>query len=267
MIGIVVRHKLFGEGEIIQVADTTKPYEKYITVKFAIGEKKFIFPSIFESILTTQNDDLKQKIREALELVEIEKQKVRELEIAKREAERERLQAISSMKKTHIEAPKSYSIDGKLIKGKIYGTNAKKIFLACCDELGWNDIEQKHFGWQTPNYSEIATPEGYSVWFLAHSDWTGTDITEIKNKVSYSTIEQWWTDEFHLKATQRKRVVFAKKDNYYQFLGIFKIADFERTETQYGKTYYIETFNLTSENYPECKVSHEKTLGKDYQCV
>ena len=251
MVGEIVRHKLFGEGEIIQVTDTAKPYEKYITVKFAIGEKKFIFPSIFESILTTQNEELNLKVKETLELIEIEKQNARAEEIARREAEKERLQAINPPKRTSMSTPTCYPIDGKLIQGHVYGTNAKNIFLDCCKEFGWNDTEQKHFGWQTPNYSNLATPEGYSVWFLANSNWTGTEITEVKNRVSYSTIEQWWTEEDHIKATERKRVVFAKKNGYYHFLGIFKLSEYKKAETSYGQTYYIETFNPISENYPE----------------
>ena len=47
MIGEKVRHSIFGEGTIKEVKDGSKTHQKYITVEFKVGDKKFIFPDIF----------------------------------------------------------------------------------------------------------------------------------------------------------------------------------------------------------------------------
>ena len=55
MINEKVTHSIFGEGTITDVKDGAKEYQKYITVKFSIGEKKFVFPDVFTKILTSDN--------------------------------------------------------------------------------------------------------------------------------------------------------------------------------------------------------------------
>ena len=255
MIGEKVVHSVFGEGIIKEVKDGSKNYQKYITVEFKIGDKKFIFPDIFEKILVTDNEVLKSEIKIAFdnikaeqekERIEKEKEKAR-IEFEKAEAERilwEKKQA----KRTHINTT---VISKDLIKGHVYGTAAKDIYEACCDAFDWNKYESKCFGWQTPNYSEIATKEGYSVWFLAHSNWTDSDTADVKNQISETYMEQWWAESDHPNATTRKRLIFAKKDNHYIFLGVFKFIGKERTEMRDSKIYHIERFDLISEKYPE----------------
>ena len=142
-------------------------------------------------------------------------------------------------------------IGGALVKGQAYGTAAKDIYEAGCNAFAWNSHESKCFGWQTPNYSEIATKEGYSVWFLAHSNWTDSDTAEVKNRIFETYMEQWWAELNHPCSTSRKRLIFAKKDNRYVFLGLFKFVGKERTEMHNNKIYHIERFDLISENYPE----------------
>lgn len=255
MVGEKVVHSVFGEGIIKEVKDGSKNYQKYITVEFKVGDKKFIFPDIFEKLLRTSSETLRSEIQIAFdnikaeqekERIEKEKEKAR-IEFEKAEAERLLLEK-KLAKRTHINTT---VIGGNLIKGQVYGTAAKDIFEAGCDAFAWNQYESKCFGWQTPNYSEIATKEGYSVWFLAHSNWTDSDTAGVKNKIYSTYMEQWWMESDHPIATTRKRVIFAKKDNHYIFLGVFKFIGKERTEIQDGKIYYIERFDLVSENYPE----------------
>lgn len=255
MVGEKVVHSVFGEGIIKEVKEGSKNYQKYITVEFKVGDKTFIFPDIFEKLLRTSNETLRSEIQIAFdnikaeqekERIEKEKEKAR-IEFEKAEAERLPLEK-KHAKRTHINTT---VISGNLIKGHVYGTAAKDIFEAGCDAFAWNQYESKCFGWQTPNYSEIATKEGYSVWFLAHSNWTDSDTAGVKNKISSTYMEQWWMESDHPIATTHKRVIFAKKDNHYIFLGVFKFIGKERTEIQDGKIYYIERFDLVSESYPE----------------
>ena len=255
MVGEKVVHSVFGEGVIKEVKEGSKNYQKYITVEFKVGDKKFIFPDIFEKLLRTSSETLRSEIQIAFdnikeeqekERIEKEKEKAR-IEFEKAEAERLLLEK-KLAKRTHINTT---VIGGNLIKGQVYGTAAKDIFEAGCDAFAWNQYESKCFGWQTPNYSEIATKEGYSVWFLAHSNWTDSATAGVKNKISSTYMEQWWMESDHPIATTRKRVIFAKKDNHYIFLGVFKFIGKERIEIQDGKIYYIERFDLVSENYPE----------------
>ena len=148
-----------------------------------MSDKRLIFPDIFDKILKTDSDILKSEIptafentkaKEEKERIEKEKEKER-IEIEKVETERILLEK-KLKKRNHTNTP---VINGDLIKGQVYGTAAKDIFVAGCDAFAWNQYESKCFGWQTPNYSEMATKEGYSVWFLAYSNWTDSDTAGV----------------------------------------------------------------------------------------
>ena len=43
-IGTTVRHKKFGNGKVVKINRN----EKFIFVKFPVGEKKFVFPDAFD---------------------------------------------------------------------------------------------------------------------------------------------------------------------------------------------------------------------------
>lgn len=247
MIGEKIVHSAFGEGTITQVKDSLSKGQKYITVSFASCEKVFLFPDAFEKFLSAKNPQLQNAAEAAIFENKLEEKKKHELEALKKAAEKNAKKAVVSEKKAESSV---YTVDS-LIKGRYYGTNAKKIFSACADSLGWDKNEAKNFGWQTLNYSNIATPEGYSVWFLAHNNWTGTSTYGVKNKISETYMEQWWMEPQHSVATKRKRLIFAKKDNWYMFLGVFEFVGYERREFKDGINYYVERFDLVSENYPE----------------
>ena len=42
-VGSIVSHKKFGKGTVVKLNNN----DKYIYIKFAIGEKKFVFPDAF----------------------------------------------------------------------------------------------------------------------------------------------------------------------------------------------------------------------------
>ena len=156
-----------------------------------------------------------------------------------------------------MKAPSKLVVGNKLNRGVYYGTVAKKIYEDCCDKLGWDIGESGKFGMQQRLYSDIATPEWYSVWFLAHSNWMGESIEEaiearaVFNKISETYMEQWWGKSNHPAATKRKRVLFAKKDGTYMFLGVYEFVGERREEKSGDKMYYVEKFVRVSDEYPE----------------
>lgn len=252
MIGVRVFHSMFGEGVIKEVKDGSKSYQKYITIEFQSGDKRFVFPNAFENILSTDNKTLLEEIQAAFDSIKAEEKRER---AQKEEQARKALQdakqkrSISEKSKGKKSKKSTTVINGNLIRGNYYGTSATSIFSACCEAFSWDESEFKHFGWNTPNYSDIATKEGYSVWFLAHSNWTATDNSKVRNVISETYIEQLWDVVNHPKATTRKKLVFAKKDNLYMFLGIYEFVGKDEIRVRAEKTYYVERFNLVKEEY------------------
>ncbi len=57
---LAVKHKSFGDGIIVLCDD------KYITVKFAELEKKFVYPDIFEKFLTLADGSVPDEIAQDL---------------------------------------------------------------------------------------------------------------------------------------------------------------------------------------------------------
>ena len=252
MIGKRVCHPIFGEGAIKEVKDGSKNYQKYITVEFKSGDKKFVFPNAFENILSTDNSALLEDIKVAFDNIKAEEERERaEKEEKARKALKEAEQKRAVLEKTKGKKSKKSMtvISGNLYRGHYYGTSATSIFSACCEAFAWDERELKHFGWNTPNYSDIATKEGYSVWFLAHSNWTATDNSKVRNVISETYIEQLWDVPNHPAATTRKRLVFAKKDNLYMFLGIYEFVGKDEVRVRGEKTFYVERFNFVAEEY------------------
>lgn len=84
IIGQIVRHKNWGIGEIIAVEQDGG--NSRITVKFAIGEKQFVYPVCFEKFLVAESEAFKNFVDEELRAVATKKENEREL----RETEREK---------------------------------------------------------------------------------------------------------------------------------------------------------------------------------
>ena len=67
---LAVKHKAFGLGEIVSVQG------KYITVKFASTEKKFVYPDSFGKFLKLADGTVSDEILADLAVSNAEKQKV-----------------------------------------------------------------------------------------------------------------------------------------------------------------------------------------------
>lgn len=78
--GQVIRHKTFGSGVITASAPDT------ITVKFSVGEKKFVYPDVFKEYLVFQDKKLQKNIAALI----AEKQALAERQSQMEQLERER---------------------------------------------------------------------------------------------------------------------------------------------------------------------------------
>ena len=258
MINHKVKHVTFGEGVIVGVKDGSKPFEKYLSIKFEIGNKSFVFPSAFEKMLTTDCSELNLMVAEAsakIAKIAEEEKRLKEIETLKKQIKKHENQLTYFGKGNP--SNKTYEIGNQLKRGFNYGTVAEKVYENCCDKFDWRLGEKGKFGKQKKLYSDIATLEGYSVWFLAHNNYMDESLDEaiaarnVYNKVSETYMEQWWGTSNHPRAGERKRVIFAKQNGCYVFLGIYRFVGTRRTEQIGGKNYYVERFDLVCENYPD----------------
>ena len=247
MIGKSVKHAIFGEGLITETKDSKNPHKKLINVRFENRESTFLFPDAFFGFLTTDSEELLDLAKKAKGEIEAEARIV--ICEPKPDALRRNVSCLTEREGRAVSD--KIALTRTLKKGASYGTNAKKIFEACADALGWDSLEKKCFGWQTPNYSEVATPEGYSVWFLAYSNWQKGGSGRPENIISETYMEQWWPDTAYPRATARRRVIFAKRGGAYYFLGIFEFVGSVREEIRDGRRFWVERFNRVSTNYPE----------------
>ena len=61
LIGCEVIHKSFGNGSVVDQSD------EYITIKFMIGIKKFLYPDVFENFMTITNLQMQEKLNAEIE--------------------------------------------------------------------------------------------------------------------------------------------------------------------------------------------------------
>lgn len=139
-------------------------------------------------------------------------------------------------------------VEPYLISGKRYGETAQKIYLDCCDKIGFDRRLAGCFAKQKPLYADNATKEGWPVWFLANSNFTGTRADRWRNKISvnFQYIEESWTYVDELKrdlSDLGERVVFAKIDGSYIFLGVYVL---EKQDDQKS----LRIFKKVGETYP-----------------
>ncbi len=137
-----------------------------------------------------------------------------------------------------------------------HGTRAMDIYINMCSRFGWRLHFKGSFGPQRPLYAINATPEGYSVHFLRHNNWTKTDNGVWFNKIYRDRIEESWPQkEFykpeytHIK--DEIRVVFAHNTKGYAFIGVYKTIGWEeKYDSQLNEQRIIKTYKLISKEYP-----------------
>lgn len=123
----------------------------------------------------------------------------------------------------------------ELVQGLSYGTNAKKIYLQCCDAFGWDKSQAECFTHGHRLYSpEDCDGDGNSVWFICYSNQNNKVVADkhIENFIDENgdRITESLADikDNHAIVTGcNTRIVFAKYDKQYHFCGVFKTVDDE----------------------------------------
>ena len=133
-----------------------------------------------------------------------------------------------------------------------YGTCAQDIYDACCEEFGWDASKRYLFGRRMPLYAEGASPEGYSPWFIAHSNWTEDKGGHWKNTICEGWIEEVWErPNDDMKRDMTKRIVFAKHPTYgYVFLGVYDSSEPQAKRSPEGKIIWVKIYESTAAIYP-----------------
>ncbi len=141
---------------------------------------------------------------------------------------------------------------------RTFGTKARDIYVACCKRFGWDKSKGYLFGPKMLLYAEGASPEGYSPWFVAHSDWTEDEAKKWRNIIYADRIEEIWKQPSdNMTEDMTLRIVFAKRRDYildykYVFLGIYKPEEEIKTKRlQDGEIVWVKTFRLISDKYPQ----------------
>ena len=149
--------------------------------------------------------------------------------------------------------------NNELFNGLPCGTNSKKIYENFAEKFGWDKMQSNQFGKVgTPLYARKATKEGYNVWFIGHSNWTGDKGGDWYNEILFGgeQINECWQkiDNRTDFIDMTHRVVFAKKKNgEYYFLGVYEVSekpDATKQISYNGKYLWVRRYKRISEIYP-----------------
>lgn len=150
----------------------------------------------------------------------------------------------------------------KLICGNFYGTNAKEIYIKCCELFGWDKKQVNEFGTMRPLYGHKAADNGTKdVWFICHCNCYGDILVTDKNGVQHhrnyvhtdSNGRVLFIDEYQQNAPfdnraypLRERITFVKnKRGQYIFVGTYRSKEpnskrCDRTFYRVGDDYSIK---------------------------
>ena len=135
----------------------------------------------------------------------------------------------------------------------VYGTRAKDVYEKMCDRFGWKRYLSGNFARQKKLYAENATPEGYAVWFAAHSNWTSTSCGVWNNTIVFGDRidESWPLKTFYspkyVHTLDEVRVVFARRDYEYTFIGVYKCVGWKEIyDDMWEEKRMLKTYKLIS---------------------
>lgn len=121
----------------------------------------------------------------------------------------------------------------KILCGRVYGGNSRKIYEKFCDTLGWDKNKANQFGWQTPLYAANAdTSRTNDVWFIFYPNY---DINKLDAVVdNYHVVNLIIengdkiievVDDSIGASNNANRITFVKTNNGYEFFGVYKIVE------------------------------------------
>ena len=137
------------------------------------------------------------------------------------------------------------------------GQSAHDAYCMLAAKYDWNPLCASSFEPKHLLYAKAASPEGYSVWFVAHSNYISDDDTTDRWKNTFKNdtlIEEWLpsSKKFYkeMLTDSTKRIVFAKKaSGKYYFMGIYEVVSIVKS----GVATYTKTYKRISTTYPESK--------------
>lgn len=248
--GMRLIHKSFGEGVVEAVS--VSGAKKIISVMFADKTAKLVYPDIFEQAIVTVAEPSVQ----AAIMNEIEEAKKTATEERERRLKQERQSAAMVAAKPEKAAKPAtpdpiemVTTGSPLTAGKKYGTASNRIYEACMKAYGFAEEGLKEFGWNNHMYARASTKEGYSVWMLAHSNWTDTKNDKWRNTISegFRLITEDWGENaagLEKELPDEIRVAFAKDGaGAYVFLGLFRCTKIDPENR-------IKQYELISDKYP-----------------
>lgn len=140
----------------------------------------------------------------------------------------------------------------ELIGGRIYGNVAEEIYGQCCRTLEFKWEHKWLFGTRQLLFATQATREGFSVWMLPHSTYTGTSCgswANVMRNVGKTIHEVWFVDH---EKDNAPRVTFAKQaDGRYVFMGVYEFAGEQTINKKVDGvyTYCIRTYMRVDKEY------------------
>lgn len=248
--GLRVYHKIFGDGIVRAAAESGA--KMILTVYFDKKSSMLVYPDIFEQGIVTAMDSSVQAAIMA-EIKEAKKAAVENME--KRLAQEREAAALAAAKPgkaaklANSDPVEPIATESPLTAGKKYGTASNRIYEACIPVFGFAQEGLKEFGWNNHMYAKAATKEGYSVWMLAHSNWTDTKNGKWRNTISegFRLITEDWGENaagLEKELPDEIRVTFAKDaSGVYVFLGVFKCALIDPEKR-------IKIYERISDKYP-----------------
>lgn len=150
------------------------------------------------------------------------------------------------------------------------GRKAIENYDKCCELFHFKSVLRGSFAPQKMLYARNATPEGYSVWMLAHTSLNEkfNDNNRWFNYVEPNgTIREVWFDPSDANMSQKDftyRVCFIKqKSGLYEFQGIYK-PEKQAWEEIHGKLELVRTYIRVSDVYPVEKKTNAMTHVIDH---
>ncbi|MBR5310988.1 MAG: hypothetical protein IKU42_07695 [Oscillospiraceae bacterium] len=104
LVGMKVRHKVFGAGTVTAFDESEGGKSGYVTVEFSAKTSKFLYPDAFEKFLTVENEEVNTSILEEIAGDRREKEKYEE-KIKLKEAIKQ--QVMKNASKPKPKAPKT----------------------------------------------------------------------------------------------------------------------------------------------------------------
>ncbi|MCL2752011.1 MAG: hypothetical protein FWE62_04555 [Firmicutes bacterium] len=136
----------------------------------------------------------------------------------------------------------------KILQGRVYGGNSRKIYEKFCETLAWDKWKVDQFGWQTPLYAKNAdTDRKRDIWFIFHANYDPDNLDSVvgdAHVINLITdngdriIEV--VDERFGKTNPADRITFVKTNNGYEFFGIYTVV----------KNGTTRVYKRIADNYP-----------------